>query len=170
MPATYEPIASHSLGSAASTVTFSSLPSTFSDLVFVYSVQNGTSDFRGFTAQFNSDSASNYSGTYLGANAAGSVGSGRLTSQSKIFVGRYLNINGRQIGRLSLMSYANTSVFKTLLNEAVNYEDTTADKGVWREVGLWRSTSAISSVVFTAGSPGSFGTGSMFALYGIKAA
>ena len=169
MARTYEPIASTTLGSAASTVTFSSLPSTFSDLVFVYSVTNGTSDFRGFTAQFNSDSASNYSGTYLGGDGS-SAGSGRLSSQSKIYVGRYLNINGRQIGRLSLMSYANTSVFKTLLNEAANNEDSSASKGVWREVGLWRSTSAISSVVFTAGSPGSFGTGSTFSLYGIKAA
>ena len=70
--ATYVPLASTTLSSDTGSVTFSSISSSYTDLVIIMSVQGNT----GGTAQgsntnflrFNGDTASNYSYTYLSGN------------------------------------------------------------------------------------------------------
>jgi hypothetical protein len=63
------------------------------------------------------------------------------------------------------MSYANTNVFKTAL-----IAGGLGSTEVNRHVGLWRSTSAVTSVGLLLNGSGNFKTGSTFSLYGIKAA
>jgi hypothetical protein len=168
MARTYEPIAQQTLSGAAASVTFSSIAATWQDLVVTYSLSESTGNVRSLFLRFNADSGTNYSGTYLyGSGSA--AGSGRLSSEAYIRLGRYHNINGNLIGAGHLMSYSSTSVFKTVLNVVANQSDT-SNPGVSREVGLWRSTAAVTSVEFIAGSPAQFAIGSTFALYGIKAA
>jgi hypothetical protein len=61
------------------------------------------------------------------------------------------------------MSYTNTNVYKTVLTAAAR-----AGTGVDRIVGLWRSTSAITSVtLFTPDAD--MASGTTLSLYGIKA-
>jgi hypothetical protein len=66
MPAgnTYEAIATQTLGSAAASVTFSSIPGTYTDLVLVVAgtLTTGTENI---VMQFNGDTGSNYSVTSL---------------------------------------------------------------------------------------------------------
>jgi hypothetical protein len=64
-----------------------------------------------------------------------------------------------------IMNYSNTTTYKTALIRANN-----AAVGVSLFAGLWRSTSAISTVAFTNAFPGSvsFATGSTCTLYGVK--
>ncbi len=62
MPATYEPLATTTLGSAASSVTFSSISGSYTDLVVVFSGTAGGGNSN-LILTFNSDTGSNYSWT-----------------------------------------------------------------------------------------------------------
>lgn len=163
MPNTYESIATQTLGSATSTVTFSSIPSTYTDLVAVF--QGGSSTDANIRMQVNGDTTSNYSWTQLGGNGS-SAGSFRNSSDTSWLMNRYAylsnNLNANFL--FNFMNYSNTTTNKTVINRsnsAANGTDTT--------VGLWRSTAAITSITFSL-SGGNYITGSTFSLYGIKAA
>ena len=160
MPVTYTPIATNTLTSTASTVTFSSIPSTYTDLVLVTSVLD-SSGF--YLLRYNSDSGTNYSRIYLNG-----TGSAALSSFSANDTSHYGLAGGStyQPTITNIMNYSNTSVFKTSIqraNDSANVVQTSAF--------LWRSTSAISSVnILSSGGGSTFLAGSTFTLYGIKAA
>jgi predicted Zn-dependent protease len=172
MPATYEPIATTTLSSSQSTITFSSIPSTYTDLVLVMLARDTRSDGAGdgLTIRFNSDSGTNYSWTYLRAN--GSTTYGDQNSNKTSLDGYEItaaqaaaNTFGTQIW--NIMNYSNTTTFKTVTIRGGNPYSVDA------AAGLYRSTSAISSIVIYpgfAGSSYSFVSGCSFTLYGIKAA
>jgi hypothetical protein len=162
---TYEPIASQTLGSATASVTFSGISASWTDLVVVY---NGTvSTLRSLLWRFNSDTATNYSTTELAAYSS-TVGSNRDTNDTAIRgTGLYAGMSTSvpSVAVLHVMSYANTNVFKTTL-EAGGCQSTEVN----RHVGLWRSTSAITSITALLNGSGNFSSGATFSLYGIKAA
>ena len=141
MATTYEKIATTTLGSAAATITFSSIPATYTDLrlIFVPIVTTGNVYP---VIRFNSDSASNYSWTYVSGNGTAAQ-SGRFTSQG----GFYTNIGGSTtipyLVTFDLFSYAG-STFKTMLWNEVN--DKNGSGVISPKVGLWRSTSAITNI------------------------
>ena len=166
MPATYDKIATQTLGSTASTVTFSSISGAYTDLVLIMSplVTSGSGS-KDVCVQFNGDTGSNYSNTILSGD--GSTGSSaRLSNQVRIFLDYYAVVNTTQSNRVvNIMNYSNTTTNKTVLSRANN-----AGAGVDAIVGLWRSTAAITSMVLNAQTGGTFDVGSTFTLYGIKAA
>ena len=161
MPATYEKIASTTLGSAATTITFSSIPATYTDLRVVW--VGTTSSAADITLRYNNDSASNYSQTYLDGTGTSAI-SGRLTSQTSI----YLFPNGGtsttipSLYAFDVFSYAG-STYKTMLQESSG--DKNGSGGVDRSVGLWRSTSAITRIDLLSNFNMSIGTTAT--LYGI---
>ncbi len=164
MPSTYEPIATTTLGSPSSSITFSSIPSTYTDLIIVTNTQRDAtgSGVVGFVAQFNGDTATNYSVTAVLGNGTTAF-SGRDNNQTGAFVLTGQDgIWGNSI--INIMNYSNSTTYKTLLTRI----NTTSGNGVSAYVGLWRSTSAINSVTLTGSA--SLKTGSTFTLYGIKAA
>lgn len=161
MPKTYEPIATNTLGSSAATVTFSSIPATYTDLVII-SYPKFSSAGQMIT-NFNGDTGTNYSITYLigdGSNA----GSSRFSNQGAIGTTPTQINTVEHIVIQHIMNYSNTTTNKTMLQRTSQ----TAN-AVWQLVGLWRNTAAITSVVLT-GSSANFAAGSTFTLYGIKAA
>ena len=159
----YKVISTQTLGSAAASVTFSSIPQTYTDLVLVSQIQN-TGSLQRIDLRFNSDSGSNYSITRIyGSGSA--VSSDRFTGASGIDIA-YVATSGWCIANHSIMNYANTTTYKSIVgrwNSEGNSGYTTA------LVGLWRNTAAITSMVLTPLGV-NFATGSTFALYGIKAA
>jgi len=162
MPAaqTYEPIATTTLGSATNTVTFSSIPGTYTDLLLSYGVKsNSATDV---LCRFNSDTGSNYSQTVLQGNGT-TAASGRSSNQTRILLDScgYPNNPSPNVCNVSFMNYSNTTTFKTAISRNAGSSTVTG------EVGLYRSTSAISSITLTGGV--NFATGSTFSLYGIKA-
>ena len=171
MARTYEPIASTTLSSTVSDFTFTSIPGTYTDLILVLALSEASGNVRGGVIQVGNgsvDTGTNYSGTYLhGSGSAAS--SARLSSQSNLRIGRYMNVNGRLLVTAHFMSYANTNVFKTVLCSLANQADS-SDPSVAREVGLWRSTSAITDIKVFCGSPATLASGSVLSLYGVKAA
>lgn len=163
--ATYEPIATQTLASAASSITFSSIPATYTDLRLSLSVITANAGNQIFM-RFNSDTATNYSrtGLYGDGSSAGSFG---VTNQTYIF----LNSNGLSTTipsfyTVDIFSYAG-GTFKTSL--ITSSEDRNGSGSTIQQVGLWRSTAAINSVSFTTDT-GNWASGTIATLYGIRAA
>ena len=165
MPATYEPIATTTLGSAASTITLSSIPATYTDLRLVVTGA-ATSVGIYLNARFNSDSGTNYSVTSLLGTGASAI-SGRTTSAAQMLLStNQLTTTNPSMVTMDIFSYAG-STYKTSLNTASN--DKNGSGITLRNVGLWRSTSAITSITLldTYGGGGQFDAGTTATLYGI---
>jgi hypothetical protein len=160
MPATYEPIATTTLGSAASTITFSSIPATYTDLRIVYT---GSVTVDGvLRTYFNNDTGANYSTTRLVGDGS-AASSTRFTSTNDAVISRGLG-TGMCLVTTDIFSYAG-STNKTLLSQAS--EDKNGSGFTASFVNLWRSTSAINRVDFYVfGS--TFASGTTVTLYGIK--
>jgi len=161
---TYVSIATQTLGSTATSITFSSIAGTYTDLVIVADAGDATPAF--LKLQFNGDTGANYSNTVLRGDGA-AAGSQRHSGNTFIYCDVYANLQGtlgQAPHRIQIMNYANTTTNKTCLIRADN-----AGLGTEVIVGLWRSTAAITSVtLFVTG--GTFMVGSTFTLYGILAA
>ena len=163
MSSTYEPIATTTLGSAQSTVTLSSIPSTYTDLILI-SNNLSSSNQNGLTIRVGNgsvDSGSNYSVTFLYGTGSSAL-SGRGTNNTFITAGRSTSNWGT--GITQFMNYANTSINKTVLSRG-----SSADAIVIAYVNLWRSTAAINIMTIGTESGGTISAGSTFTLYGIKA-
>jgi hypothetical protein len=159
MAATYESIATTTLSSTSTSITFSSIPATFTDLRLVLVGNNGVGS-NTTRLRFNSDTATNYSRTYIEGDGS-TAASGRNTSGTSILVGDNRTTIGMQT--IDVFSYVG-STYKTVLCTTSN--DTNGAGTVNRTVGLWRSTSAITSAEFSLADPFSIGTTAT--LYGIK--
>jgi hypothetical protein len=158
---TYTPIATTTLGSTATSYTFSSIPSTYTDLVLVASIKYTTSgDYTKLT--FNGDTSANYSSTVLIGNGS-SASSSRTTSAA--FVATSYDANNETFTDIfNIQNYANASTFKTVLNR-----HSVAGTRAEALVGLWGATpQAITSVTLTANT--GYASTTSFTLYGIAAA
>lgn len=172
MPAgnTYEAIFTETLASAQASVTFSSIPSTYTDLVLVVTAKSSSTDTV-VVAQFNSDtsnSGTNYSYTRIYGNGTSAL-SDRASNNAWIPVGRLTTSSDSHFGQgiAHLMNYANATTYKTVLTRGDNASSMTN-----ASVGLWRATpAAISTIVISvANGASNLAAGSTFSLYGIKAA
>lgn len=165
MSRTYEPIASTTLTAGTASVTFSSIPQTYTDLVLIVNAKSvdAVDNLDAKVGNGTVDSGSNYSRTYFTGDGSGAA-SGRASNQSfaRFTYSGYSSSTqtGNQI--IHFMNYSNTTTYKTMLNRANN-----AGYNVEALVNLWRSTSAINIITLNGGS--NFQSGSTFVLYGIKA-
>lgn len=159
---TYSTIATTTLGAATGTVTFSSISGAYTDLVLVISGQGSAGGAQGLFLRFNGDTATNYSDTELSGNGT-SASSGRDTSVTGI---RSVVMDSANITTdiINIMNYSNTTTYKSVLVRS-NTAGTLTKAGV----GLWRSTSAITSIDLVMPT-NNFNIGSTFTLYGIAAA
>ena len=165
MTATYDCIATTTLGSALSTISFTSISGSYTDLVLVF-VGAQTNNAQGdLQFRFNSDTGSNYSRTILSGN--GTTASSNRSSSVTFFRGEATSypdtVDGGTVQILQLMNYSNTTTYKTVL-----FRGNSAASGTDATVGLWRSTSAITAIECYIDT-GTLKSGSMFTLYGIKA-
>lgn len=164
---TYTPIATQTLPSATSTVTFSNISGSYIDLVIVIDYKAATTNYPTLALTFNS-SATGYSGTQMwGTGLAAS--SNRTTSAALISIARGAGVPST-IGYtgtiiINLQNYSNTTTYKTVLARTGS-----SDTGTEADVGLWQSTSAITSFTIVSGSNNDIASGSIFTLYGIAAA
>jgi hypothetical protein len=157
MTATYEKIATNTLGSSQSSVTFSSISGAYTDLVII--IDGISSDGGELRFRFNSDSSSNYSFTQLYGTGS-SAGSARDSNRTYGRIGSTRTSQNTIIG--NIMNYSNNTTYKTIISR-----DGTASAIVQAFVNLWRSTSAITQIVFTP-ETGTFSSGMVFTIYGIK--
>lgn len=159
MTVTYEAIATYTAPSAVASYTFSSIPSTYTDLRLIV-LSSNTSGDSGVVARFNGDTANNYSNTGLYGNGT-TAASFRESNISRVYVGRHDTTISSSVAEIQ--NYSNTTTYKTVLARGNDATLTIVT------AGLWRSTAAISSIVVFDQSALNFNAGSTFSLYGIKA-
>lgn len=178
MALTYSPIASQVMSTSTATVSFANIPDVHTDLVLVISARSTASEFNNtdfLNLTFNSDTGTNYSGIVLYTRNSGSWFVGDVLESNKAYYrpgSAPAPSNASSIfgcTRTQIFGYANTNVHKSILTEAGYSSDLTLSDGPYVNVGLWRSTAAISSLSLSL-VKGSFASGSRFDLYGIDAA
>ena len=171
----YESIATSTVGSGgAASVTFSSIPATYTHLqIRGIMKQAATSvDIEYLLANFNSDTGANY--TYHNIRSTGAavtVGSGTALTTMAISVASpsshssYLNMFGAVV--IDILDYANTNKYKTV--RTLGGMDGNGSGNINFNSDLWRSTAAINSITLNSQSF-NLSQYSSFALYGIKGA
>jgi hypothetical protein len=175
MTVTYEAIASTTLGSAQQSITFSSIPVTYTDLRIVVANAKATNTARNVFIRVGNgsvDTGSNYSYTNLGARALSSTPfSARESSQSSGKLSWYtaMTTAQAQMSLIDIMNYSNTTTFKTMLCSTRVAEGDGTYSGIEDLVILWRSTSAINTISVFTDVADTFQSGTTFSLYGIKA-
>jgi hypothetical protein len=171
MTATYEKIATTTLGTTSATISLSSIPSTYTDLVLIISARTNRSGQAtdGLNIKFNTDDGNNYSDTDLVGN--GSNASSNRDTNSTRWLTNDANLPAATATSgvfsaiiVSLQNYANTNVYKTGL---CRFNLASSNTGA--SVGLWRSTAAIDAITLISRNNADFVSGSTFTLYGIKA-
>ena len=169
MALTYDKLATTTLSSAVSSVTFSSISSSYTDLVVVCAVAASSGGYAKLT--FNNDTAGNYSTTLVEGDG-GTAYSYRYSNQSHIHIagGNSLNYGANQYPTLmnvNINNYSNTTTYKTVLCRS-NIQASSTLASAYGYVGRWSSTSAINRIDITP-SAGNWNSGSIFTIYGIKA-
>ena len=165
---TYTAIATTTLASAASSYTFSSISSAYTDLVLIASGITSVQDSI-FSVRLNSDSGTNYSNTtILGYNGSGSGISGRSSNQTFALLSTSSSGSANQPGVIiaNFLNYSNTTTYKTVLSRNASIGSVKTTDAI---VNTWRSTAAINTILIYPNT-GTFSAGSTFTLYGIKAA
>jgi hypothetical protein len=171
MANTYTLIEAQTLASSAASVTFSSIPATYTDLVLKINARGDIADTDiNLYTTFNSDSATNYSANYVrfqsGTTAAASNVSNQtyfnisFWSEGTSYTSNTFSSNEVYIPNYTMAQYKPFSTAWTTENNA-------SDARGGLAASLWRNTAAITSITLTPYS-GNLITGSSFYLYGIK--
>lgn len=146
-------------GSGTSSITFSSISGSYTDLVLVVggTVSSGVSCY----IEINSDTGANYGYLNLNGSASGAA-SAMGTSQTSMYYGP-MHDQGNTI-IMNFNSYANTTIYKTVTFRQ-NSNLTTSITA-----GRWNSAAAITSIKVVTGGAQTFPSTTKFTLYGIAAA
>jgi len=161
----YESIATVTVGAGgSSTITFSSIPSTYTHLQIRGIARTATNVSLGL--RFNSDTASNYSRHYLNGNGA-SAGAGGGASSTSAYAGTTATATsafGANV--IDVLDYKDTNKYKTI--RALSGGDNNGSGFVQFMSGNWRNTNAVSSIDIFQVDGDTITQYSSFALYGIK--
>jgi hypothetical protein len=160
---TYEAIFTETLASAQASVTFSSIPSTYTDLVIVINGGQATAN-NYYGIRFNGDTTTNYSNTQVVGNGSTATSNRNLNQN----VGYIHSTNESSIAdtvMVNVFDYANTTTYKTSISRgnSVNYRAVAS-------VILWRKTPEAINSISILGVGVNLLSGSTFTLYGIKSA
>jgi len=155
---TYTPLATVTLGSTASSVTFSSIPATYRDLILIIEGKKA-STARDVYVTFNDDTNnSNYPRVLMygtGSSAASAANNYRgIGNASPAGV----------VNRIQIMDYSATDKHTTSL---VRWDD--AGSNTVAVAGRWANTAAINKIQLSLDDASNFSSGSTFNLFGVIA-
>ena len=169
MASTYTLISSQVLGSSAASVTFSSIPQTYKDLVLRVSVRDDyAAENEVLDIKFNG-TTTGYSYTYN--VAGGGTSASRRGSSATLWRNSYTNggsatANAFSSSEMYIPSYTASQNKPMSSINFVESNDTNASMGVM--AALWQNTAAITSIaIYAVNGSYNFVTGSSFYLYGI---
>ena len=167
----FESIATTTVSTAVSSITFSSIPATYTHLQIRCTIQEDAAgtDYDNLIARFNGDTASNYSRHWVIGDGSAASAFGQASRTFAVCGFGIRNGAGALVfspNVIDILDYANTNKYKTVRALAGT------DRNGGGSVGLlsagWFSTSAITSIVLSLDSSLNFTQYSSFALYGIK--
>ena len=167
MPATYTLISSNVLTTTAASITFSSIPATYTDLVLKCSTRlTGTSGTT-LSLQLNSDTTANKSFTQIRGDGA-TAASNRSTAETNFYIG-FQNSSSTTAN-----TFTNAEVYIPNYAGSVNkvassfsaQESNATTAYLYATANLWSATTVISGLTIT--SAGTFAIDSSFYLYGIS--
>ena len=170
MPSTYTLISSNVLASSAASVTFSAIPSTYTDLVLRASTRlTDAFDFWDIRLKFNADVASNYSITAL--RGSGTTATSARQTSATYFYG----YDGTQGTATTSNTFTSTEIYLpnylASTNKPASYISAIETNATASQMAagahLWRNTAAITAIEISTGGY-NFVSGSSFYLYGIK--
>jgi hypothetical protein len=167
----FESIATVTVGTATSTMTFTSIPATYAHLQ-IRGMLNGTAagTYNNVLMRLNGDSGANYSSHMMygdGATAGAVAETSANRTYGQIMVSQASTSSYVGVGVIDILDYANTSKYKTIRSLQGIEFNSAGD--IRLGSGNWRNTAAITSIEFGTFS-GNFNVGSTLALYGIKVA
>jgi hypothetical protein len=164
------PIASYTSTGTGTGADFTNIPQIYQDLVLVQYLRSSRSaTTEPFWQRINNDSASNYSYTNLSGDGASATSS---RSSNQTVMNRFnipaasstSGIFGSSI--VHIFNYANTTTYKTLITRSACDLNGSGDTNL--SVGLWRSTSAITTINVATENGSNLVAGSNIVLYGIR--
>jgi len=153
-------------GTSVASVVFNNIPQTFTDLtIFISARCSGAGAFQQMSVQFNADTSSLYSNTRLWAysGTASARGSGTASTLNWT-TGSTATANTFGSGNIYIPNYTSSN-FKSFVTDLISENSSTSEAVTGTQAGLYRSTTAISSVTLFAES--NFVQYSTFTLYGI---
>lgn len=161
----FESIATISGTGSSNTVTFSSIPSTYSFLQircnWVSTAINNP------IMRFNSDTGANYGWTHLyGDGKGGNADNNNSTGATFIYWGYSNNNSNPNSAIIDINNYASTS--KTKVAKIFSGQDNTSDGEVAHWTGIWNNSSTAVNSISLISAAGNFTSTSTFALFGIK--
>jgi hypothetical protein len=165
MPASFEPIASVTLSANTSSVTFTNISQAYIDLVLVCgNVGIAAYDFI-MRMQLNGDTNNNYSFTELYGTGTSAV-STREINRPNIALAYNIELANDNNGTITanFMNYSNNTT-----NKSVIVRTNRAARGTSATLGLYRSSSPITSIKIQCDGTVNLTSGSTFTLYGIGA-
>jgi hypothetical protein len=160
---TYTALATRTLTGTAASVTFSSIPATYRDLILVTDATitaAGSTD--GYGLRFNGDTGSNY--FYVRMVGTGSAAQSAQATTTFALGGVIGDVN-KGLTMFQIMDYSATDKHKTVITRSnggfANWTQASASR--------WANTAAITSVLLRSNSSYNFSIGSTFSLYGVIA-
>lgn len=177
MPTTYSLIAQSILTATTTSVTFSSIPATYTDLLLKISARSGDGGVaQQLVVQFNSITSNDYSSLRVSGNSD----TVRSVRNSDTYFYNDYTVPGT--GSLSstfsnheiyIPNYTSTAAYRTLSIDGVQETNSSGayEANITSGAHLWNFSSAVSSIklgVYDFSGIVSFVSGSSFYLYGIK--
>lgn len=153
------------LASTQASITFSSIPQTFTDLLVVTSLRSSRSavaeqvliSLNGSTSSFtvrtlygNGSSVASFTSARDTVNAPGATATANTFSNSSIYLPNYTSASNKSFSSDDVTENNGTESYQFII------------------AGLWSNTAAITSLALTPGAGGSFVQYSSATLYGIK--
>jgi hypothetical protein len=163
----YESIATATGTGSSTTITFSSIPSTFASLqIRILGRSSAVAAAGSITVYANNDTATNYTRHRLSTNGTTVTATGVVSTDTQL--GRVTassaaaNVMGVTI--IDIIDYSSTTKNKTFTSYSGHDQNGSGD--LWLTSGLWISTAAINRIDLVIG--GNWTTQTQIALYGIK--
>jgi hypothetical protein len=170
----FESIASATGTGSSGTITFSSIPGTYQHLQLRLMLLNATNNAGAPIIRFNSDTGTNYvwhtlNGYNSTVTAAGNTAKTSINPCIDDDARASLRTTEPTVAIIDIHDYASTSKFKTVRSFG-GMDRNAATSEIDLNSGLWRSTSAITSITITNNGAFNWSSDAQFALYGIKGA
>lgn len=149
----------------APTISFSSIPSTYTDLVLITSLRKSASSANVVLMQFNS-SSSNFTQRYIDGNGSTTTSASNTSGWAGLIIGTDYTANTFANNSVYITNYAGSTSKSYSVDQVTENNATTSYVGL--VAGLWSNSAAINSITLTPADSSNFVQYSTAYLYGVS--